>query len=95
MSPRTYSSVKFLSPIVTGGLPLPGCAPPDELELLELELELLDEEDPPDDDDDLELPQAASTATVARTPAVASARVKNNCLTYLSLGSLYPLSLWP
>ena len=68
-----YSSVKFLSPIVTAGLPTPGpvaaagglvrggavIAPP----VFEPEL-------------DDELPHAASAATVASASAPASARVR-------------------
>jgi hypothetical protein len=64
-----YSSVKFLSPRVIGGLPLPGLAAlPDELELLDD-----DEELPPELEDDEELPQAANTTTATRTPTIPSA----------------------
>ncbi len=72
------SSVKFLSPIVIGGLPLPGpdaAAADDELGAAD-ELEA--------DDDELELPQAASTATVATVPAVPNARLSTDCITSLS-----------
>src|SRR4051794_37257232 len=40
-SPRTYCSVKFLSPRVTAGLPLPGWAPPPAAAPPELELVVL------------------------------------------------------
>src|SRR5437764_15003419 len=71
--PRMYSSVKFLSPIVTGGLPTPGpLAAAGGLPLpaagvlalvllLEVELELEDE-----------LPHAASTAALRAATAAAS-----------------------
>src|SRR5947209_20117821 len=64
-----YSSVKFLSPIVTGGLPLPGWDPE-----VDAELEL---EAPPDEleDDELELPQAASAAMASKLPTITSTRL--------------------
>src|SRR5579884_2526152 len=57
-----YSSVKFLSPIVTGGLPAPG--------LDELEVEDPDELDELDELDD-ELPHAASPSASTSAPTVA------------------------
>jgi hypothetical protein len=54
--PSTYSSAKFLSPIVIAGLPLPGKA---ELELVDVVLDLL------------ELPHAASMSASAATSATA------------------------
>jgi hypothetical protein len=75
--------VKFLSPIVIGGLPLPGCEPPppEELELV------LDPELPPDAelDEELELPHAASTPTAHSVPRAASARLICNFITFVSL----------
>src|SRR5437660_12027241 len=68
-----YSSVKFLSPMVIGGLPLPGCEPEAELELeLELELEAPAAEL---EDDELELPQAASAAMASKLPTITSTRL--------------------
>ena len=66
-----YSSVKFLSPMVIGGFPLPGWDPEAEPEL-ELEAE-----DPPDalEDDELELPQAASAAMASKLPTITSTRL--------------------
>src|SRR5437660_12173708 len=52
-----YSSVKFLSPIVTGGLPTPGPLPAAGVELAPVDAVLLE--------DFLELPQAASVTVLA------------------------------
>jgi hypothetical protein len=77
MSPRRYSSVKFLSPRMIGGLPWPGFAlEPDEPEP-ELELEL----DVALDDDEPELPQAATKATKTRVPAIQSPRLSKSRIT--------------
>src|ERR1700753_1178714 len=71
------SSVKFLSPMTIGGLPLPGWAPPPEDEEPE-------PEDPPDpplaEEDDDELPQAANATPAIRTAPPRSARLRIECI---------------
>src|ERR1700737_323682 len=60
-----FSSAKFLSPIVTAGLPTPGPLAAGACALTELELEL---------DEDLLLPQAPSTTLATSTTSAARAR---------------------
>src|SRR4051794_16188563 len=62
-------SVKFLSPSVTAGLPLPGCDPPDD-EPLDVELLLLFDE-----------PQAASASARATAMRAARPRVQVRMVT--------------
>src|SRR2546423_1205062 len=85
ISPMMNSSVKFLSPIVIGGLPLPGC-PPAAAE---------DEPDPDpadelDEDEDEELPQAANAATAKTTPTPVHARFKTDCISSPRRRRSYP-----
>src|SRR5438067_9483620 len=69
MSPSVNSSVKFLSPMVIGGFPLPGFEPePEDPEVEDPEVE------------DEELPHAASKATTTTTATVESARRKLDCI---------------
>ena len=76
-----YSSVKFLSPIVIGGLPLPGCEP-------ELAAPQLEAEPPPAavEDEELELPHAARAAIANKLPTITSAR--------LSMDDAFPSDIW-
>ncbi|MGB9184434.1 MAG: hypothetical protein WCB67_10235 [Solirubrobacteraceae bacterium] len=83
--------MKFLSPIVIGGLPLPGSAAPPEA--LELELDPPADEDDEDEDEDEELPQAANAAIVKTTPAPDNTRFNIVAPLLLAIVGLYLLTI--